>query len=214
MKKWLAVSFICSYLGTLSFGVFAHTYNVAVGSHPAMYFIVWDMFCGWSAYSTRSHVIAEGVSGDFYRVTPAPWGSFVPFGRLGREHYDSSNRFGGKLGINTLRHTDHEEMTRVLVVEESWPKKFNIPERHWAANNNGPRDVHKYHRIRAEYTPEGDLLQSQNSFVDAQVARIMTENPRLRRDSRRGDSPYIVNRQPTPQNQQRATIPGLAPNAQ
>ena len=65
-----------------------------------MYFVVWDMFCGWSAHSSELHLIAEGESGDFYRLTPAPWGDFVPFATAPRQDYDAHNMFTGKIAAN------------------------------------------------------------------------------------------------------------------
>lgn len=215
MKKWLATAFICCYLGALTVGFLAHTFTFGVGSHPAMYFIVWDMFCGWSAHSSEMHLIAEGESGDFYRLTPAPWGDFVPFATGPRQDYDSHNMFTGKIAANILRHTSHEEMLRILVVEKSWPKKFNVPDNVWAQNYAEPKDVHFYYRVRAEVTPDGTTTGVRNSWLESQVARVMTDNPRLRQDARSNDSPYIVTR-PTPnQGNSSPALPfKLSPNAQ
>ena len=217
VKKWLAATFICSYLSVLSFGVVSHTFGIGVSSHPAMYFIVWDMFCGWNAYSSRTHVISEGVSGDYYRLTPAPWGTFVPFGAVERQHYDSFNLFAGRLGVNALKNTEHEEMTRILVIEESWPKKFNIPDHIWNAAYDEPRDVYKYYRVRSELDPEGHVQGVQSSFLESQIARIMMENPQIRKDARKGRAPYIVNGPQgsrTQHSSDSSPFPGLAPNAQ
>lgn len=215
MKKWLSATFICVYLGALTFGFLSHTFNVGVASHPAMYFIVWDMFCGWSAHSSELQVIAEGESGDFYRLTPEPWGDFVPFGTRPRQDYDVRNMVGGKMGANILRHTSHEDMLRILVVEKAWPKKFNLPDNIWAQTYAEPKDVYFYYRVRAEVTPDGTTMGVRNAWLDSQIARVMTENPRLRNDSRKGNSPYVVN-QPSPAyGGDSAAVPfKLSPNAQ
>ena len=73
MKRWLATTFIAAYLFILSGGLACHAMGFAVTSHPLMYFIVWDMFCGWCAYTTQTHVIAEGESMKFYELAPGPW---------------------------------------------------------------------------------------------------------------------------------------------
>ncbi len=217
VKKWLAAAFISCYLGALTFGIFSHTFQHMTSSHPAMYFIVWDMFCGWNAHSSHMHVIAEGESGDYYRLTPAPWGAFVPFGTKQRRHYDTHNRFTGKIGANILQHTAHEPMLRMLVVEESWPKKFNIPDHLWEKTYNEPKDVYRYHRTIVELTPDGEEIGRQKSWIDSQVDRIMTENPRLRQDSVKGASPYILS-SPSPQQvgsfSSGSSPTSLAPNAQ
>ena len=60
MKRYLTHAMIVAYLGALAFGLFAHTFKFKNYAHPGMYFIVWDMFCGWSGYDVRNHMIAEG----------------------------------------------------------------------------------------------------------------------------------------------------------
>ncbi len=216
VKKWAAAAFITLYLGALGFGIVSHTFQYLTASHPAMYFIVWDMFCGWSAHDSHVHVIAEGESGDFYRLTPAPWGSFVPFSTKQRRNYDSKFRYVGKIGANVLRNTAHEEMLRILVVEESWPKQFNIPDHVWNENYNEPKDVYKYHRTIAELTPDGQLTNRSPSWLEHQFAWITIENPRLRGDSRKGGSPYVVSPKPQrPGSSSPFRAPSfLAPNAQ
>ena len=214
MKKWLAASFICVYLGALTIGVAAYTFKVGISAHPAMYFIVWDMFCGWSAHSTEVQIIAEGESGDYYQLTPAPWGDFVPFATRPRQDYDPQNMLGGKMGANILQHTSHEPMVRILVVEKAWPKKFNIPDHVWAQAYAEPKDIHYYYRVRAEVAPDGTTTGVRNSWIDSQVARVMTENPRLRNDARTSDSPYVVS-QPSPTGGNSVPLPfQLSPNAQ
>ncbi len=194
MKKSLAVAFVCTYLSVLSFGIFAHALSFMQGSHPAMYFIVWDMFCGWSAYSQRFHVIAEGESGEWYEAAPGPWGSFQPFGTLDRRHYDSFSAHLPNLAMNNLRHTAHEPITRVFVVEENWAKKYNMPEDVWQRQYGTvkPRDeqITRYHRVRRVHSGDGSPLHSYTPWHEYQVRVLVADNPRLISDMRRGKSFY------------------------
>ena len=64
VKKWLTHLVITGYIGALAWGLVSHTFEYKNDSHPAMYYIVWDMFCGWGSYSNRVQVIAEGESGN------------------------------------------------------------------------------------------------------------------------------------------------------
>src|SRR5690606_4665176 len=130
------------------------------GVHPMMYYVVWDMFCGWAAHECRYHVIAEGVSGRHYEVVPGPWGELRPFGDLGRHQYDADAVHAGRIAMNVLRHTDHEDITRILVVEENWPKKFNMPDAQWQARWDVPKDPKSYYTLRHVITAEGVLLQT------------------------------------------------------
>jgi hypothetical protein len=123
--------------------------------------------------------------------------------------------FTGKMAANILRHTSHEEMLRILVVEKAWPKKFNLPENVWAQAYAEPKDVHYYYRVRAEVTPEGTTTGVRNSWLDSQVARVMTDNPRLRQDARKSDSPYVLSTPtPTTGNDSPGLPFKLSPNAQ
>ena len=121
LKRWLAGAFIVAYLSALGLGVVSHALAFQQNAHPMMYFVVWDMFCGWSAYASRTHVIAEGESGKFYRLTPTPWGEYHPYSDLGRQHYDPFSSHCQRIGTNVLRHTRHEPISRMW-----WPCKRSI----------------------------------------------------------------------------------------
>jgi len=107
MKRWLTHSFIAAYLLALSWGIVAHAVNFGTGAHPAMYYVVWDMFCGWTSYSSRTLIIGQGESGKYYELAPGPWGEFKPFGKLGRRNYDPSGTHSPKLALNALRRPNY-----------------------------------------------------------------------------------------------------------
>lgn len=193
MKRWLIHLTIVTYLGALGFGIFAHTVNVATGSHPVMYFLVWDMFCGWAAYETRFHVIGEGASGKYYELAPGPWGELRPFGRIGRRHYDAFGRFSIRLAQNTLRNAEHEPMGRVFVIEEHWPKKYNFPDHVWKLRYDEPKDKHSYYHVRHIYSPDGVLTHTSMSWLNWQSGLSVSANPRLLAESRRGRTFMAVN---------------------
>ena len=88
MKRWMTHLGIGAYLMALAFGFVTHAVDFGTGCHPIMYFLIWDMFCGWSSYEGRMHVISEGESGKFYELAPGPWGEFHPYGFIDRHHYD------------------------------------------------------------------------------------------------------------------------------
>lgn len=196
MRKLFATGFIAIYLGSLSFGLFAHMLSTWTVSHPVMYYLVWDMFCGWSAYDSRFHVIAEGESQTYYRLTPAPWGEFHPFGHLGREHYDVFNNHAANIGLNVLKHTEHEPISRVFVVEESWAKKFNLPDAVWKTRYSEPKERTSYFRVRGVVLPDGQITEKHDSWLSYQSARMFADNPRLQADSR--SSQPVFMRQDSP----------------
>lgn len=187
-RRWLATLFISGYLGALAVGVAAHAVSVGTSAHPLCYFFVWDMFCGWASHEIRYHVIAEGESGQYYTLCPAPWGDFGPFHDLPRHHYDAMGIHFGRMGANTLRNTVHEPMLRMLVIEENWSKKFNLPDELWAIRHDVPKDPLSYYWHWQTYSPEGDVIQVNNTWLAEQGNRTLFDNPRLVRDSLKGQS--------------------------
>ncbi|HUG89875.1 MAG TPA: hypothetical protein VML55_03515 [Planctomycetaceae bacterium] len=186
MKRWLSHLTIIVYLAALSWGICSHTLRVGTGAHPVMYFLVWDMFCGWSAWNTKSHIIGEGASGKFYELAPPPWGELHPFGSLDRHDYDPSSIFSARLAVNCLKHTDHEPIVRVFVVEENWPKKFNLSDDLWALRYGGPKDIQRYYRVRHVLTGDGQLMQTYATWLEYQASVCVANNPRLRAETRKG----------------------------
>lgn len=193
MRRWLATGFITTYLAFLGWGIVSHAMRFQVFSHPVMYYAVWDMFCGWQAYESRIHLVAEGVNGDFYELSPPPWGHFAPFGDLGRIHYDPLGNSFLRIAQNTLKNTEHEPIRRILVVEECWQKKYNLPDDMWAARFDEPKDPKSYFWLRNTFTPEGDLMYSVVDFVGYQSSLAVCENPRLMADAKRGRPFFSVN---------------------
>ena len=184
-KRWrtTGASFvIVGYLGILMHGVVCHALQFRVNAHPLMYFTVWDMFCGWSGWSFRNHIIAEGESGRYYRLTPTPWGEYHPYSNLGREHYDSFRNYAFRIGHNTLKQTQHEPMVRMLLVEETWSKKFNLPSRLWYRLHDAPPDPHHYFHIAAVSSADGRIVRRNSSFHERHRAAWLAA-------SLRGQSP-------------------------
>ena len=196
MKRWLAIGTITAYLSVMFYGVGAHALNYKPNSHPSMYFIVWDMFCGWSAFSNRTHVIAQGESGRYYQITPAPWGEIKPFGNLGRQHYDPFSNHVDEIAFNTLRHTDHEPIARVFVVEEIWAKKFNLPDRLWEARYQEPKQPYSYFHLQQVYSGSGREVRRNPTWFDWQTAQAINDNPRLQAAARREQPAWQMNSGP------------------
>jgi len=190
VKRWLTHCWIATYLLALGFGFVSHAFDVKSGFHPAMYFLVWDMFCGWAGYEGRMRVIGEGESGKFYELAPAPWGEFHPYGYISRQHYDPECKQGERIGHMALKHTKHEPMVRIFVVEEEYPKKFNLPDAQYEAYYGKPKKFHTYCHTRFVLTPNGDALQSQPTWFVYQFQMGLRDNPRLMSDARRSQ-PFI-----------------------
>jgi hypothetical protein len=191
MRRVLVLAFIALYLGALAYGNLCYALGHGTGSHPLMYFIVWDMFCGWSAYDSRTHIIARGESQKYYELAPAPWGEIHPWGSLGRRHYDGFNTHTGRIALNTLRHAAHEPIERIFVIEECWAKRFNLPDAVWASRYDGPRDVTKYHRLRSELLADGTPVKRQSAWLAHQSLLTVWENPRLQQDAELSRSLFL-----------------------
>lgn len=178
LRQWSAVLFITCYLGCLCWGIGAHALKCGLQGNTLGYYFVWDMFCGWQAYDNRTHIIAEGASGNYYDVRE-PWGEFCPFGPTGRIHYDVSNQLIPKHIDLVLRHTAHEPIDRVYVVEEIWPKQYNVPDRLWYQFYNEPPDRVSYYNLRAVCAENGRLISSLPGWFDRQTLNAVADNPRL-----------------------------------
>lgn len=192
MKRWLAWLTIGSYVSALAFGLVCHAMNFALSSHPAMYYVVWDMFCGWSAHELRYHLVGEGESGNYYHLAPAPWNTFAPYGDLDRNQYDSTGNAHAAIALNTLRHTDHEPISRIYLIEEAWPKKFNLPDHLWAVRFDEPKEPHSYFWLKRIYDGEGRVIESKHDYITELTLQSVLDNPRLKEDSRRGKPFYAV----------------------
>jgi hypothetical protein len=196
MKKWLTSSVIVVYLTALSWGIVSHAVEYKNGSHPVMYFLVWDMFCGWTGYAGRIQIVGEGESGKYYELAPGPWGAFTPFGNIGRRHYDVTGVRGAKLAHNTLNHTRHEPMTRIFVIEESWAKKYNLPDHLWNERFDEPKKLYRYYHVMHSFSIDGALLESNGTWLNRQYVLSVTSNPRLAQDSRKGKPIYAYRNRP------------------
>lgn len=192
IRLWAVHLTIVGYLGALAFGVFSHTFNYRKGDHPAMYYVVWDMFCGWSAYDFRVHILGEGESGTIYELAPGPWGQVSPYGELARQHYDSYCNAIHRQAINTLNHTQHEPITRIFCVEETWAKKYNLTDSIWKKRFPEEKDLYSYYHLRAITDVEGRNLLANTNWYSHQVTRFMMDNPRLVGDAQRYQ-PFAIN---------------------
>jgi len=192
MKRFLAIGFIAVYIGVLSYGNICHFLDFRKTAHPLMYMIVWDMFCGWSAFETRIHIFAEGEDDKFYDLTHPPWGELHPYGYIGRENYDQNQNHTGTMGLNVLRHTRHVPVSRVFVVEECWAKKYNMPDDVWMARYDGPKDKHSYFRVRVVLLPDGTITQAYSAWVAFQSSQMMMDNPRLQERSRLSRPMFVI----------------------
>jgi hypothetical protein len=192
MKRILTVAFIVCYISTLTYGNVCHLLRHGQATHSMMYMIVWDMFCGWAAYDSRVHIIAEGESETFYDLTQPPWGELHAFGYIGRENYDQFNTHLGTIALNVLQHTSHEPISRIVVIEESWPKKLNLPDAVWNLRYDNPKDRHSYFRTRLVMLPDGTVTHRYTSFLDYQALCLATDNPRLLQQSKAG-TPLFLN---------------------
>ena len=186
MKRLLAVGTIFAYLGVLVAGLGSHALNYKTNAHPTMYFIVWDMFCGWSAYEDRTHIIGQGESGRYYDLAPAPWGDYRPFGDIERHHYDSFATHAGNLAMNTLRYSKHEPIQQIFVLQEASAKKFKLPHKLRAERYPEPKKPHSYFHVRKILGPNGTTQTANLAWSDHQAKLCLSDNPRLAADSNRG----------------------------
>jgi hypothetical protein len=179
MKRRLHNVVITTYILALASGFMAISLHLAVPGQTLLYFLTFNMFCGWSSFEARMHLIGEGESGTFYELGPGPWGEFDPYGKIPRQHYDSHFENGWPIAENTLRHTVHEPMVRVIVVEEEYPKRLNIPAALYEAYYHKPKVAQRYFNTRFVMDAHGRVLSEQLEWLRIQDQVSITDNPRL-----------------------------------
>jgi hypothetical protein len=183
MKRWMTHLGIGAYLLAMAAGFVSHTLDFQTDCHPIMYFLIWDMFCGWSGYEGRMELIGEGESGKYYELAPCPWGEFHPYGYLDRHNYDPNQTNGFSLANNCLEHTTHEPMVRLFVIEVEYPKKFNFPDAQYEAYYGKPKEIHRYYHTRFLLTPQGEVMASYPTWFAWQFQAAVGDNPRLMADA-------------------------------
>ncbi|MEZ6123238.1 MAG: hypothetical protein R3C49_08705 [Planctomycetaceae bacterium] len=84
-------------------------------------------------------------------------GRVHPFGHVARIHYDNTNLLLPRHIDSVLKHTDHEQVDRVFVIEEVWPKQYNLPPSlyaHYFGRKRSPELLH----VRAICTDNGSVI--------------------------------------------------------
>ncbi len=215
VRRWASGIFITCYLLALGWGVAAHALKVGLVGNTLSYFFVWDMFCGWQAYDTRTQVIGEDSDGNYYAVEE-PWGAFTPFGHVARINYDVSNQLVPKHIKNVLDHSSHSGIDRVYVVQEVWPKQFNVPDHLWSRYFHEPKDQVSYFNLRAVCDSQGARLETYPDWFDTQTLQAIADNPRLQRAAQMATPYYNTFFNPGTMGTQRTTfvnsLDGLSTN--
>lgn len=189
IHRWGSVLFISTYLLCLAWGVAAHALKVGLVGNTVSYFFVWDMFCGWSAYDNRTHLIGEDAAGNYYTIAE-PWGAFTPFGNVPRVNYDVSNNLTPRHIKHVVEHSADAGIDRVYVVQEIWPKQFNAPDHLWSRYFYEPKDVVSYYNLRAITDSRGKVIESYPDWFNAQTLKAVADNPRLQRASQQANPYY------------------------
>ena len=135
----------------------------------------------------------EGESGTYYQLAPGPWKQFMPYGDLARTHYDVLGNSHRKMALNALARTDHEPIHRVIMIEEVWPKKFNMSDRSWANRFDEPKEPVSYFWQRAEMTNDGRIISVVPDYLTYLQTANVADNPRLRNDLHRGRDHFVLN---------------------
>lgn len=189
IRRWLQGLFISCYLLSLAWGIAAHALKVGLVGNTVSYFFVWDMFCGWQAYDNRTHIIGEDANGNHFTIRE-PWGAFTPFGNVDRIDYDVSNNLIPRHIRHVLDHSQHPPIDRVYVVQEIWPKQYNVPDHLWARYFYEAKDQMSYFNLRAICNASGTPLETYPDWFNAQTLQAIADNPRLQRAAQQANPYY------------------------
>ena len=177
-RRWASAVFVLTYMLALFAGIAGHALKIGFAGTTLGYFFVWDMFCGWQAYDSRTRVIGEDAHGNYYAIEE-PWGAHTPCGNVARINHDVNNNLLPRHIHNVLNHSSHPPIDRVYVVQEIWPKQFNVPDHLWGCCFNEPRDEMRYYNLRAICNDRGVSLEVYPDWFDEQSTQAIANNPRL-----------------------------------
>ena len=76
------------------------------------------------------------------------------------------------------------------MIEESWAKKYNLPDHLWNEHFDEPKDPYRYYHLMHSFSIDGALLESNGTWLSRQHALSVTNNPRLAQDVRKGKPIY------------------------
>lgn len=182
VRRWAPKLFIGLYMLALGAGIAGHALKLDFAKTTLGYFFVWDMFCGWQAYDTRTRVIGEDADGNYYAIVE-PWGPVTPCGHVPRINHDVNNNLLPRHIRNVLDHSQHPPIDRVYVVQEIWPKQYNVPDHLWSQCFHEPKDKMLYYNLRAICNSHGTCLESYPDWFNVQTLQVVADNPRLQRES-------------------------------
>jgi hypothetical protein len=197
MQRWIVNTVIAGYLVAMAFGLLCVACQVQFFSVPA-YFFTFNMYGGWCGYDARMQVIGEGESGRFYTLSPGPWGEFDPYSsHVPRQSYDQAFEYGSILARPALAHTKHEPILRIFVIEQEYPKKFNLTDAQFEAYYNKPKPQRIYSHVRMALSPQGEIITQNSTWLRYQDNQALVDNPRLVAEATR-NRPFIWSAQQAP----------------
>ena len=185
---------IAAYLGALSLGIVVHALNLPGKVTLPGYFVVWDMFCAWTGYESRIHVIAEGESGTHYDLLAGQTGSPHLHGSLHRINYDYDGTCGPAVAKLAAACTSHEPLTQITIVEEVWSKQLNLSDAAYERYHGCPKQPRSYRSVRTVLRPDGSIAASQPPWFRLQQQAAVMANPVLAEQAVRGRDRYTVQR--------------------
>ena len=116
-----------------------------------------------------------------------------PNGDLSRAQYDILGNGLHKIALHTLKTTDHEPILRIVVAEEVWPKKFNLPDPLWNMRFDEPKDPKSYFWVRTTMDGDGKILSHRPNYLAYLYTKTIANNPRLQADTQRGKPFFAIN---------------------
>ena len=85
-------------------------------------------------------------------------------------------------------------MRRVVMLEEVWPKKYNLSDRIWDIRFDEPKEPMSYFWQTAEMTEDGQVTSAVPNYLNYLHYKCVANNPRLLNDVQMGKEHWIVNR--------------------
>lgn len=148
---------VAAYLGVSAWFAVHHMMGDPL-SHPSAYFFTWNMFPGYTTETSRRTVVGITESGRHVRILPAAnhrfrWGINDEVARIDVDRRLDNLKPDIERSLQRFNkeHPD-DRVLMIMVVEQYWPSKFNLPDDIYQSTYGEPNPHRKNWRVLEQGT--------------------------------------------------------------
>jgi hypothetical protein len=144
--------FCAAYLLTTAWFTLRHVLGDSL-SHPVAYFFTWDMFPGYVTESSRRMVVGHTQDERFVKLLPSEshrfrWGINNEVSRLDVDRNAKNLEWAIEQSVGEYNDAHSKSPIKsVLIVEQYWPSRFNLPDDLHREHYGEPNPHRRYWRF-------------------------------------------------------------------